>query len=671
MHEALRQFFAPGGQLDSSSSGYEPRPMQETLAQAVACALQEGHALVAEAGTGTGKTLAYLVPALLLGRRVLISTATKHLQEQILDHDLPLAQAALGRPVHAALMKGRTNYLCELRAETAMAQPQLSERHRQILRRVASWRLSTHTGDRAELDFMEDENGLWRELSANSDQCVGRMCPHYERCWVVQMRRRAQEADVVVVNHHLFFADAGLGVVRRNGPKPAAMALIPACEAVIFDEAHELDDIATQHFGHQISERRIDDLAQDIGRAVGHDPELMARLEGPLAGIRVGGRALFDALPQTPGRALLAQALSVEAMAQLLAPLDGYLEHLGAELTDDADEDIRALARRVTLLHHALAVVLAGTGPGPLSLRLEPLADADAEAAAPIAPAAADPYVRYTEGAVGQRTLAARPVDVSHILAQIFARQPAVFVSATLRMGDSFAHIKRRLGLADARELHVDSPFDYQQQTSLYIAADLPEPDSREFTEAAAARTAALVTASGGGAFVLCTSHRSVAAMCQALRREQVAHVFVQGEAPKAHLVDSFRRCGDGVLVATMGFWRGVDVPGRALRLVVMDKLPFASPFDPLVQARLAQLEADELDPFMHHQLPQAALLLRQGFGRLVRSRDDRGMVAILDRRLVSRRYGPLLVAALPACPRHATLAAALAALERQRQAGS
>jgi ATP-dependent DNA helicase DinG len=615
---------------------------------------------LAEAGTGTGKTLAYLVPALLGGQKALISTATKHLQEQILGHDLPLAQKALGKGVDVALMKGRTNYLCELRAEVAMAQPGRSPHQQALLRQVAAWRTHTQTGDRAELDSMEDASGLWRELTATSDQCVGRMCPHFERCWVVHMRRRAQEADVVVVNHHLFFADAALGGGRRGDAKGQSMALLPPFDLAIFDEAHELDDIATQHYGHQVSERRMGDIATDLLRAAGSDQALLARLSRPLERLQALGQGLFAKLPEQVGRVRTDAVLPDAHIEAHLGPMEDQLAELETVLSQDDDDEIRALTGRVAALGQSLATVLGRTPRASLVQA----ADAPAEA-----PGGAT-FVRYTEGYLGHRALAARPVDVSHLLGALFAKQPTVFVSATLRMGDSFEHSKRRLGLPRAKTLSVDSPFDYPSQVSLYIATDVPDPDAPDFLSAAARCTQKLVSASGGGAFVLCTSHRSVQAMCQALRGAGVPHVLVQGEAPKSHLVDSFRQLRDGVLVATASFWRGVDVPGDALRLVVIDKLPFASPFDPLVQARLAQLQEEGLDPFMHHQLPQASMMLRQGFGRLIRKRSDRGLVAILDRRLTTRRYGPLLIDALPPCPQLSTLQQAEAYLESQRPQG-
>lgn len=670
MHLALEDFFEPGGQLDSSTPAYEPRPMQLTMACAVADALEAREPLLAEAGTGTGKTLAYLVPALLRGEKVLISTATKHLQEQILGNDLPLLQRALGRTIDAALMKGRLNYLCELRAEVAMAHPGRSARDRALLQSVATWRTTTHTGDRAELDGMEDASGLWRELSATSEQCVGRLCPHFDRCWVVAMRRRAQEADVVVVNHHLFFADAALGgsSSAADGGGSRGMALLPSYDVAIFDEAHELDDIATQHYGHQFTERRADDLAQDLLRAAGHDDALTGRITGPLERLQAASVALFAALPQQPGRMLLQQALPDAHIDACLPALQDHLAQVEAELQRDEDEDIRALGGRVRALGVNLAAVLGRAARASLVQGEDAVAEAGVIAStAATADTASATFVRYTEGFLGRRTLAARPVDVSNLLAALFTNKPSVFVSATLRMGDSFEYMKRRLGVPHARTLSVDSPFDYMQQTSLYVADDLPEPDAPQFLPQAAARAQALVQASGGGAFILCTSHRSVAAISQALRLAGIPQVLVQGEAPKSHLVDAFRRSGHGVLVATASFWRGVDVPGEALRLVIIDKLPFASPYDPLVQARLAQLSQQELDPFMHYQLPQAAMMLRQGFGRLIRKRSDQGLVAILDRRLRTRRYGRLLIDALPKCPELASLEAAEAYLKGQR----
>ena len=654
----VREFFAPQGPLARVLQSYEPRPQQLEVAEAVQAALADGHKLIAEAGTGTGKTLAYLVPAIASGLKVVVSTGTKNLQDQLVQKDLPLVQKALGRSLAVEVMKGRNNYLCELRAERVLAQQLLpgmpGANHWRTLR---SWRQETFTGDRTELADLPDDAPLWRQVSTSSEQCLGRPCVHYDRCWVTQMRRRAQTASVVIVNHHLYLADAAL----RQDMGDEGVALLPPHDVVIFDEAHELDEIAAQHFGYQVSERRLQDLEHDVQEAASGHGTLPARLVPALQALQQQTKALYDMLPFVLGRQRLRDDFLTDAISAQHREVDGQLQRLETELAGTDEDETKIMARRVAGLAAELAFVL-GT-PGRQSLVAEQRTRGDADDQAPT-------YVRYSEASSKQRSLVARPVDVAGLLGKVLARTPAVFVSATLRVGKGFGHFRQRVGLGEAQELCVESPFSYAEQAALYLPRDLPEPENSDFTAQGAQRVTALLRASGGGAFVLCTSHRALQAMrlaAQAAVAGTQGEVLVQGDAPKAQLIDRFRRHGHAVLVATMSFWKGVDVPGSALRLVIIDKLPFASPADPVVEARLEHLTSMGLDPFMSYQLPHAALLLRQGFGRLIRTQRDRGMVALLDRRVTTRRYGPLLLRSLPACRRLQDLAEAEAFLRNNQ----
>jgi ATP-dependent DNA helicase DinG len=640
-------FFANDGALARTLEGYEARAEQIEVSQRIAEHLEVGGRLLVEAGTGTGKTLAYLAPLLANGRKAVISTGTKTLQDQLAGKDLPLLARALGRPIDFQVMKGRSNYLCMLHAEDFARSPPLpGTAERVSFDRLLEWGASTDDGDRAGLTGLADDAIQWREVSSTSEQCRGRNCTHFERCFVTQMRRRAQAAELIIVNHHLYFADLAL---RARGPD-AGISLLPEHDIVVFDEAHELDEVAAQHFGVHLSERRVQELAHDIARAVRAEPALIARFGKIVGLLDVRARELFDALPfdGVKMRATLSPTMNGAVRDRLLR-LDELLEEVENELSATALDDRGLLSRRAAAIAHELSFCLGAPARHSLVTELDE-------------PDASQSFVRYTETNGRSRAVVARPVDVSGLLDNTLRAPASVFCSATLRVGDTFQHYRTRLGLADAEEIAVGSPFDYSANAALYLPADMPDPDQRDFMDEACARVDALVSASAGGAFVLCTSYR----MLQTLRDRLTARTLIlaQGEAPKAELIDRFREHGDAVLLGTMTFWSGVDVAGRALRQVIIDKLPFASPSDPLVQARVNHLRLKGEDPFSTYQLPTAALLLRQGFGRLIRRTDDRGMVTILDRRLTQRSYGRLFLRSLPACPRITTLTDAQSFLE-------
>ncbi len=615
------------------------------LADGIAAAISAGERLVAEAGTGSGKTLAYLHPAIASGLKTVVSTGTKNLQEQLVNKDVPLLARALGREIDVQVMKGRTNYLCHVRAERFAGEPLFpSLDEARAYAAVERWRHRTRTGDRAELSLLTDDSALWRELTATSDQCLGRKCRDYERCFVTLMRQRAQLADLVVVNHHLYLAD--LALRQRLGEE--AVFLLPAHDLVVFDEAHDLDEVAANHFGVAVSERRFVELVHDVERLVAGDAALAGYLRPRLSELSARARRLFEALPFGVGRTSLEALADRRALAEAYVSLDEQLEQLEGELALPLEE-AAPLARRAQSLAAELCFVLGTKARRELPRGPDLALDG-----------ARDAVVRYTELAGRTRTAWARPVDVSRLLREALGGTRAVFLSATLRVDGSFSHFRARVGLDRTRELAVGSPFDYRTAARFYVADDLPEPDRPEFAPLAAARAAELVNASGGGAFVLATSHRMLTILRGALESATSLRILMQGEAPRSHLVETFRADGNAALVATMSFWQGVDVPGSALRLVILDKLPFASPGDPVTAARLELLGARGGDPFMDYQVPQAALLLRQGFGRLIRRHSDRGLVALLDRRVLHRRYGAVFLRSLPDCPRLTALADAL-----------
>jgi len=642
----------PNGVLAGALPGYESRPGQLAMAAAVRDALAGGRSLLVEAGTGTGKTLAYLVPAILSGMKVVISTGTKNLQEQIFHKDIPLLRQELPTPFRATVMKGISNYLCLRRfgehrarsaagADIARRLPMMGGGATQpgvSMEQLSSWARATEIGDRAELSELADDDPLWREVSSTVETRLGQKCPRFEDCFVTKARRRAQEADIVIVNHHLFFADLAL---RAAWPQAQ---LLPTYEAVIFDEAHQLEDIVTDFFGVTVSTLRFLALDRDLTRAISRG-DIPDRLVRSKEHVEKRAGAFFDELrgrlpgdrPGQPSRKTLDRdslsgLVEKEALA-LDTALDELSSALGA-LDEDSlpngKEESDTIARRATAIRNDLALITEGPG------RVDPR------------------HVFWGERRGRTVLLHASPVDVAEIVRDKLLGQTeaAIFTSATLTTGASFDFVRQRLGLEGAEEARVASPFDYAKQALLYLPRDLPEPADAGFTDAIADRMRELVEIFGGRAFLLFTSHRQMQAVHERLRGTIDPPLLLQGERPKHLLVEAFRK-KPSVLCATQSFWEGVDVPGDALSLVAIDKLPFAPPDDPLLQARSARLEANGQDPFLNYHVPRAALALAQGFGRLIRTRSDRGAVAILDRRAATRSYGRRVLSSLPTdCPR-------------------
>jgi ATP-dependent DNA helicase DinG len=613
-----RPFFGPDGILARSLPGYEDRPAQHELATAVGRTLEHGGLLLAEAGTGTGKTLAYLVPAVELGRRVVISTGTKNLQEQLILKDIPLLARALGRDLNVALMKGRGNYLCLLRFKS-FAQAGSFRRLEEIplFRAVEAWAPDTRTGDRGEIEDLPDAVDFWREISAGSENCIGQSCPDFDPCWVTRMRQQALEADLVIVNHHLLCADLAVKETSYG-------EVIPSYDSVILDEAHLLEDVATQYFGVQVSSHRFADLARDVEREL----KLMTRApvevlrEATL--VRDRADALFRRLGQGSGRRLRAgwmNARMVEEADALLVRLEGL--RLAILAVSDAGEGLSGLAGRAQTLRADL----------DFALKAED-----------------DSHVYFVETRGRGVQIKATPIDVSSVLQEsLFGRvRAAVLTSATLAVDGGFEYIKSRLGLTAADELRLPSPFAFERQAVLYVPRGMPEPQSPAFVERATEEIAALLRISGGRAFVLFTSYANMNAVAQRLAGEIPYPILMQGEAPRAVLLETFRRTPGAVLLATSSFWQGVDVAGEQLSCVIIDKLPFASPGDPVVAARIDRLRNRGGNPFAEYQVPVAVLTLKQGLGRLIRSARDRGVLAVLDSRLVEKQYGRRFLESLP-----------------------
>jgi ATP-dependent DNA helicase DinG len=652
---AVAAVFADGGPLARSIAGYEPRDGQRRMAEAVAAVLDNGGTLLAEAGTGTGKTLAYLVPAILSRNRVLVSTGTKNLQEQIYFKDLPALQEALGVPFTATLMKGRSNYLCLHRFELyrdavggAMdggASGRLIDTSDRVLLPVLNaWAANTETGDRAELRELPEDLSLWKDIAADAETCLGTECPRYSDCFVTRMRQRAAESDVVIVNHHLLCADAS---VRQS----AYGEVIPSCPTLVIDEAHQLEDVATQYFGRAFSNFRVEDLVRDVMRLQAATPRKGASSEHDhdidRALTRVGERSRMFFSGLSLARAVQAggagdtraryTAESLEEhfedgmmLAGAIEGLEAVLALLAAKKPQEGEEEIAdavsSLQRRAGELHDDLRFLMRA-------------GDQD--------------FVYYLEVRARSVVLKASPVDVSRIIRDaLFERmRTTVLTSATLAVDGSFEYVKGRLGIKHADALRVPSEFDYATQALLYLPKRMPSPKAPAFAESAASEITRILTCSRGRAFVLFTSYAVLRTVQRIVEMSLPYPVLVQGTLPRTELIERFRSTPNAVLLATASFWQGVDVVGDALSCVIIDRLPFASPGDPVTAARIDAINAKGGDAFAEYQVPLAILALQQGLGRLIRHRTDRGVLAVLDPRLRTMGYGARFLASLPPAP--------------------
>jgi len=634
----MLEIFGPEGLIAQAHPEYEHRPGQIDMARAVLRAFEEQRHLIVEAGTGTGKTLAYLVPAAasaLAGRgRVIISTGTKNLQEQLMEKDIPFLQGILPKPFAATYMKGRSNYLCLNRLARAEGSPILEGLEEvDYFEEVCDWARQTQIGDRAELANLPEGLSFWRHIDARPDTCLGQKCPDFDPCFITRMRDRAKEADIVVVNHHLFFADLAL----RHGNYGS---VLPDYTAVILDEAHLIEDIASEYFGSQVSNYQVDDLVRDIGmlklevaevdREVTKSAARMSRFADDFwMGFREGrgDEGRYPIVPGTFAKRNANGAFEATALGDLYSALDGAIARLETTLDaiQDKTPDVEGIVRRLRQIRFDLQFIVTGVDKK---------------------------FVYWVERRNRGIFLRASPIDVAGLLQdKLFDAVPTVVLtSATLPSGGNFAFIRDRLGLDSADDLIAESVFDYESQAILYLPSKMPDPRSREWSDAAADEVIRILNATQGRAFVLSTSVAGMQSLFENVWAEIEYPCLVQGSASKGQLLNRFRETPNAVLFATSSFWQGVDVRGEQLSCVIIDKLPFAVPTDPIVAARQRYIEDSGGSSFHEYSVPQAIIALKQGLGRLIRSTTDRGVLAVLDPRLRTKPYGRTFLRSLPQC---------------------
>jgi ATP-dependent DNA helicase DinG len=636
---SLYNFFAPGGVLSKSHPGYEFRRGQLQMAQAVEQALEEKRHLIVEAGTGTGKTLAYLMPVIQSGKRVIISTGTKNLQEQLFYKDVPFLEQALfpngeGK-LNVCYMKGRNNYLCKKKLYDLTDQPVLSGLEEiEHYRAIAAWEKNTHTGDRAELASLPEASALWHKLDARSDTCLGQKCSAFETCFITEMHRRAMESDIIIVNHHLFFADLAIKQASEYAPDAG---ILPEVGAVIFDEAHELEDVASSYFGVAVSNLRVEDLVRDVEASLTRNKMLSTSVMGALKSLRDRSQLFFSVLPPGEGRfAFENRREFMEENGDEFIALRQALDRMGAELQNlpSKSEEVFTFSRRAQQLQVQLTFLMESEDHNTVFW-------IDRRSAR----GATGPGRR-----VGNVYLQATPIDVAPILKNTLFEplESAVLTSATLAVGGGFEYMKRRLGLEHVREVVLPSHYDYPNQALFYVPPDLPDPRTPQFAAKAADRIRRLLEITRGRAFVLFTSYAQMNEVHQRLLGELEFPMLLQGDAPKSALLEEFRLTPHAVLFATSSFWQGVDVQGEQLSCVIIDRLPFAVPSDPVVAARVKSIDADGGNAFFDYQVPSAVITLKQGFGRLIRSLHDRGLLTLLDNRILKKAYGQVFVESLP-----------------------
>lgn len=618
MHD-IHTILSADGPFAQLIPGFAPRPQQQALAAAVAHALEKHQVFIAEAGTGTGKTFAYLVPALLSGQKVIISTGTKNLQDQLFHKDLPLVRQALGVPVDVALLKGRANYLCLHRLELALAEGRLCSRSEvSDLQVIREWSGRTRSGDIAELTALAEDAPLWSQVTSTGDNCLGSDCGQYDDCFLVQARRRAQEADVLVVNHHLLFADMAL---KGEG----FGELLPGAHAFILDEAHQLPETASNFFGTTVSGNQLLELAGDSIAEDLREAGETGRLRSAAEHLQKTVKDLRLAFGVEPRRGAWREVRHLATFQAALNEVDTALQELHAQLEPLAarGKGLESCLRRCEDLMLRYGQVSGDTPPD---------------------------QIYWFETHTRSFTVNLTPMDVAALFrAQVSARPCAwIFTSATLAVGDSFEHFTHRLGLDEAKTQRWDSPFDFARQALLYVPPEMPDPNSYGYTAAVIEQALPVLEASRGRAFILFTSHRALQEAAGLLEGRIEYPLLVQGQMPRSRLLEQFRALGNAVLLGTGSFWEGVDVRGEALSCVIIDKLPFASPGDPVLQARIEAMRAQGGNPFMEYQLPQAVITLKQGVGRLIRDVHDRGVLMLCDPRLGSKSYGRIFIDSLP-----------------------
>lgn len=617
---SVRKFFARNGTLSQWHPNYEFRAGQLEMAEAVEQAFNDRRHLLVEAGTGTGKTLAYLVPAIMSGKRIVISTGTKNLQEQLYLKDIPFLQQHFEQELRVCYMKGRNNYACRQRIYDAEKEPVLSGLEEVAdFQIIQEWEKTTEYGDRAEIKTLPESSSAWAKIDARRDLCTGQKCPQFDRCFITQMQRRAAESDIIIVNHHLFFADLAI----KDGEFGS---IIPDYEAVVFDEAHEIEDVAGQYFGLSVSNLQFADVRRDITALCKRKEMGRVELDRMLQGMEEAANFFFSLFPPGEGRR-------------------GFTEHAvfrerNADAYQDVLSSLEAVHVQLQLLKENLGEVI------PLAVRVQGLADNLRRWVEGVQ----THYVYWIERRNRGVYLQATPIDVSMLLTEkLFDKVPSVtLTSATLAVAGGFDFVQQRLGIAYARQLIVSSPFQYPEQALLYVPQHLPDPRGMDFLPRAAEEIIKLLELSQGRAFVLCTSYQSMKQLHDRVAFDVLYPTLIQGTGPRSALLEEFRRTKNCVLFATSSFWQGVDVQGEQLSCVIIDKLPFAVPSDPVVAARTDALKKSGGDPFREYQIPQAAIALKQGFGRLIRSRTDRGVLALLDHRITRQRYGQIFFDSLP-----------------------
>jgi ATP-dependent DNA helicase DinG len=611
------------GALATGIAGYAPRVPQQRMADAVAEAIEDRACLIAEAGTGTGKTYAYLVPALLSGLRTIVSTGTRALQDQLYHRDLPRVRDALGVRLRSALLKGRSNYLCWYRIERARAEGRYASRDLAAqLVQIHAFAGRSERGDIAEIDFVPEDSPLWPQVTSTTDNCLGSECPYWSDCFVVKARQQAQEADLVVVNHHLLFADLAL---KREG----FGEILPGAHAFVLDEAHQLPELASQFFSLQVSARQLQELARDALAECASVSGALAELQEPVRELEQRVRELRLELEHLPARGTLAGLLSdshcttaFDALEAALAVLHGVLEPMR-----ERSVGFQGCSERAQEQLERLRAIGGEGAPGE---------------------------VRWYETSARGFTLQLTPLDVSAPLREFREQSRAawIYTSATLAVAGGFDHLSRQLGLDGPRTLLEPSPFDYAHQALAYLPRGLPEPGERGYVDAVIEAVLPVLDASAGRAFLLFTSHRALREAADKLALRRDFPLFVQGMQPRHRLLEEFRQSGNGVLLGAASFWEGVDVAGDALQLVVIDKLPFAAPDDPVLEARLDAVRRSGGNPFRDWQLPTAVIALKQGSGRLIRTPTDRGVLMLCDPRLSAKGYGRTFLDSLPPLPR-------------------
>jgi ATP-dependent DNA helicase DinG len=649
----LYQFFSPGGVLARTHPAYEFRRGQLQMAEAVEKALEEKRHLIVEAGTGTGKTLAYLMPVIRSGKRVIISTGTKNLQEQLFYKDIPFLEHALfgesGTRLSVCYMKGRNNYLCRKKLYDLTDQPVLSGLQEiDQYRAIAAWEKATATGDRAELAELPETSQLWHKLDARSDACIGQKCSEWERCFITEMRRRGMESDIVIVNHHLFFADLAIKLQADGAPDAG---ILPEAAAVIFDEAHELEDVAGNYFGISVSNLRVDDLARDVEASLQHNHIMSASLSGALGSLRERSQFFFSLLPPGEGRfAFETRREFLEENGDEFLALNQALTRLAGELEclPQRPEEIFNFVRRTQEIQMQLSFAMESDDRNTvfwIERRGGRGNNREGQTASKAA-SASEGHARGRQNIFLQAT----PIDIGPILRECLwsKLECAVLTSATLAVGGGFEYIRQRLGMEHARESILPSHFNYESQALFYVPPDLPDTRTPQFTAKAAERIRKLLEITRGRAFVLFTSYAQMNDIYQRLLGELEFPILRQGDAPKSALLDEFRLTPNAVLFATSSFWQGVDVQGEQLSCVIIDRLPFAVPSDPVVAARVKAIDADGGNAFFQYQVPAAVITLKQGFGRLIRSLHDRGLLVLLDNRILKKQYGRVFIESLP-----------------------